>query len=234
MRLKIGTFNIAAGLNPATEEIKKVLEQENFTMLGLQEVDFFSKRNPKDMLTEIAGEAYPYQIYQSAFPFSDGGEYGMGVLSQVKPQKIDHHVYQTTGEEPRVFQEVIFEGPNQQKIAFYNTHLSFESPEIRAKQVEELKARILQNNCQWQVIVGDFNFDQTLNEWEVFAEFQKVNGFQGQWFDTFLLEDETMKNFAIDNILVSANFQIEAVGMKETSLSDHGLLWVELDLRLEE
>lgn len=231
MKLKIGTFNIAAGLNPETVAIKKILEQEAFTVIGLQEVDVFSKRNPKDMLTEVAGTAYPHQMYRSAFSFPDGGDYGIGVLSQLEPRRIDYQFYQTTGEEPRLFQEVIFECANQQKLAFYNTHLSFETPEIRKKQVEELKKRVSENGCQWQMIVGDFNFDQDLKEWEVFADFQQVNGFHGRWFETFLLEDETMKNFAIDNILFSPNVRIQRVGMQDTELSDHGLLWAEIELQ---
>lgn len=230
MRLKVGTFNIAAGRQPDLKVIQRQVMEENFDLLGLQEVDCLTTRNPKEMLAEIGEGFYPYQVYQPAFHFPEGGEYGNGVLSQLQPVEVNHHFYAVIGEEPRIYQEIIFEILNHRRLAFYNTHLSFESSEIREQQAAELNDRVAQNQCQWSIVLGDFNFDQDLQEWAVFSNFKWCNGNQEKWWETFLLPDETMKNFAIDNILVTKNCRIEQVGLKETGLSDHGLFWAEIVL----
>ncbi len=232
MKLKIGTFNVAAGLQPNTHAIAQMLAKLNLQLVGLQEVDQKSKRNPKDMLQEIAGTHFANQSFQATLAFADGGHYGLGSVSQLKAQTYQAYTYQVTGEEERVFQFLTFELAPGKFLGFYNTHLSFESPAIRAQQVEELKAHLKVHPCEWTVIVGDFNFDQSYEEWALFEEFQWVNGGAHPWQPTFLAPDATMQVFAIDNILTSLNVTIEQIEKIDTNCSDHALLWAELDFEM--
>ena len=58
--LKIASYNIAAKGN-STQAIGQLLKDEAIDIVGFQEVDKNTGRNPKDMLKEIADEAgYDY------------------------------------------------------------------------------------------------------------------------------------------------------------------------------
>lgn len=46
------------------------------------------------------------------------------------------------------------------EIAFYNTHLSYETEAIRKKQMEELKTAIQNDSTPYIIVTGDFNADQ--------------------------------------------------------------------------
>lgn len=59
---------------------------------------------------------------------------------------------------------------NGKVIAVYNTHLTYESVEARAKQLLELKATMDQDPAEYKVAFGDFNVDQNHNEIYPFLE----------------------------------------------------------------
>ena len=232
MKLRIGTFNVAAGLQPDTQALAQLLAAQKLQIVGLQEIDQKSKRNPKEMLQEIAGTHFNEAFFQATLTFTDGGEYGVASVSQFTAQTYEARTYQITGEEKRVFQFLTFELSPGKRLGFYNTHLSFETPTIRAKQVAELKKHLKTHPCEWLVIVGDFNFDQSYDEWAQFNDFQWCNGGENPWQDTFLAPDETMQVFAIDNILTTPNVTIKQIQKIDTKYSDHALLWAELDFQI--
>lgn len=232
MKLKIGTFNVAAGLQPRTKALAQLLATQELQLVGLQEIDQESKRNPKDMLAEIGGTHFDHQFFQATLTFADGGQYGLASVSQLEAQTYQAYTYQVAGEEKRVFQFLTFELSPGKVLGFYNTHLSFESPAIRAQQVAELKTHVKTHPCEWTVIVGDFNFDQSYDEWAQFNDFQWCNGGENPWQDTFLAPDDTMQVFAIDNILTTPNVTIEQIQTIDTKDSDHALLWAELNFQI--
>lgn len=132
--------------------------------------------------------------------------------------------------EPRCFQRVLIEKEGKQ-IAFYNTHLSWEDQSLRAQQMEALVKALDEDSCEYKIIVGDFNADQSTEEFDIFTENYSIsNGKDGNWLDTYTLEDESMKVYSVDNVIVSKNITINSVQMIDNTLSDHNPMVVELSL----
>lgn len=222
--LRIGTFNIAANKQPNVDELRELTEKYKLEVVGLQEVDRNTGRNPYDMLNEFASTTYPSTYFSKAIDY-DGGEYGIATASKYELTDAKTVNVDSTGAtEQRVYQRMVFKKGNYE-IAFYNTHLSYETEAIRKKQMEELKTAIQNDSTPYIIVTGDFNADQHRSEFNLFLEeLDMVNGYQGKWYDTFNGVDETMKVNSVDNILVSRNLAIEDIEMVETSLSDHNLL----------
>lgn len=132
--------------------------------------------------------------------------------------------------EPRCFQRVLIEKEGKQ-IAFYNTHLSWEDQTLRAQQMETLVKALDEDSCEYKIIVGDFNADQATEEFDIFTENYSIsNGKDGEWLDTYTGEDDSMKVYSVDNVIVSKNITINSVQMIDNSLSDHNPMVVELSL----
>jgi hypothetical protein len=133
--------------------------------------------------------------------------------------------------EPRVYQRSVIEKDGK-KIAFYNTHLSYESTKIRKKQFKELAKAMKKDKVKYQVLVGDFNADQNTTEWKTFSkDFNISNGKDGLWRDTFIGEDDTMKVNSIDNIITSKNIKISNIHTIKSTASDHIPLVADLTLK---
>ena len=225
--LWLGTFNIASGRQPDKTELSKWLREQKINILGLQEVDEFTRRTPYSMTDVVKGN-YTYDYFSKAISFEEG-EYGNAILSNFELSERDSHYFQHFGLEERIYQRGLIEIDGK-KLAIYHTHLSFESKEIRAHQVKELLRTVKNDKANYIVILGDFNMDQTLEEWEVFHEYQLVNGRNGIWYQTFNEPDDKMKVFSIDNIILSNNIKIEEVRVNQTHLSDHSLLATKISL----
>lgn len=133
--------------------------------------------------------------------------------------------------EPRVYTRVVVEKEGQ-KIAFYNTHLSFESQAYRKKQMQQIMQAMTNDPIKYQVLVGDFNADQSTKEWDIWREkFTIANGADHIWYDTFIDEDPDMKVNSIDNIIVSKNIKIKSIKRIDSSLSDHVPLIANIELQ---
>ena len=133
--------------------------------------------------------------------------------------------------EPRVYTRVVVnkEGID---IAFYNTHLSFESRMDRAKQMQQIIDAMSADNIKYQILVGDFNTDQSTKEWDVWREkFNLANGAEHIFYDTFIGEDPDMNVNSVDNIIVSKNIKIISIYRISSTLSDHVPLIAELEFK---
>lgn len=218
MLLKVGTFNMAAGLQPKLENLKDFLEQEDFTFLGLQEVDEKTTRYPYDTTEYLSKNLALNGYFSKAMDFSNGA-YGLSLLVKAPILQQETVFFPTTGNEPRLFQHVLVEIKGQ-LVHLYNTHLSFETPEIRRQQMNFLKEHL-----QFPYLVtGDFNTDYSIQEWEDFKlPLEKVNG-QPHFFATFKEDDPLMHTKAIDNLLFTKNFTRKDKQIIPTPLSDHHLL----------
>lgn len=226
--IRVGSFNIAANKTPDVNALRALTEEYKLEVVGLQEVDVFTSRNNYDMLTTFAGETYPSAYFSKAIDFN-GGEYGIGTASKYLLEESKTVPVDSTGaKEQRVYQRSLLTKGGR-TIAFYNTHLSWETWAIRSKQFEELKTALQNETAEYIIVTGDFNADQQHSEFYTFLEeVDMVNGYQGKWYDTFNGVDATMKVNSVDNILLSRNLEIEDITMVETNLSDHNLLTAEL------
>lgn len=130
--------------------------------------------------------------------------------------------------EPRSYSRAVFEKDGKE-IAFYTTHLSVESFEVRTKQLEQLKAALDDDPVEYKIMVGDFNTDQGINEYNVFFEgYHIANGYDGVWYETMAEEDSARESLDtsmavkfVDNIIVSDNMDVLEVEVVKTDLSDH-------------
>ncbi|MDH6365508.1 endonuclease/exonuclease/phosphatase family metal-dependent hydrolase [Enterococcus sp. PF1-24] len=131
--------------------------------------------------------------------------------------------------EPRSYSRAVIE-KDDKEIAFYTTHLSVESFDIRTKQLEQLKETLDADPIEYKVIVGDFNTDYGINEFNIFADngYNIANGHDGVWYETMAEKDSARESLDtsmtvkfLDNIIVSDNMEVLDVEVIKTDLSDH-------------
>lgn len=232
-RLRVGTFNIASYSDPDLLAQNRLITQSKIDVLGLQELDHFTLRQNKNMIQELAQSDFPYYQFTKAIDWHDQGEYGIGMLSKYKVLNQSSGLYDVTGYEDRAYMSLTLQTTQHEAVAIFNTHLAFESPEIRVSQIRQLLQAANEHPAKYRIILGDFNLDQTIDEWQIFldAGYHLCNGHNQKWFDTFNGRDNEMQVFAIDNIIVSSNIEIEAVAMTSRYLSDHHLLYADLLLQ---
>ena len=229
--VRLATFNIAANKKPDITKLNELLKTNNVDIVGLQEVDINTSRNPYNMLEKFVEQGdYAYSSFQKAIE-TGGGDYGVALLSNLELINTNGGALNSEGiKEARAWQKGEIE-INGKVIAVYNTHLTYESVEARAKQLLELKATMDQDPAEYKVAFGDFNVDQNHNEIYPFLEdYNIANGKGGKWYDTFNGTDASMKTSAVDNIITSRNLEISNITMVETDLSDHNLFYADAKL----
>lgn len=261
--LIVATNNIDAKSQPDVAAQRQLLEKNGVQLVGLQEVDNNTRRNPYDVVEEFKVDPYKDAYFTSAIPFS-GGDYGIAIVSQFPfkskdstqlysdlfvgqeisdelkaaykdydPENAESEAAMTAVSaknpvEPRVFQRVVVD-VNGKEVAFYNTHLSWEDQSLRTQQMTALKESMDNDSCKYVIAVGDFNADQSTEEFDLFKEdYSFANGKDGKWLDTFTGVDESMVVNSVDNIIVSKNIVIDDVKMISSTLSDHNPLMATL------
>ena len=231
--IRLATFNIAANKKPDVVKLNELLKNNQVNVVGLQEVDVNTTRNPYDMLEKFTEQGdYEYSYFQKAINMKDGvGEYGIGLLSNLELSNSTGGSLNSKGiNEARAWQKSEVE-INGKVIAVYNTHLTHESVDARAKQLLELKQTMDQDPTEYKVAFGDFNVDQSHDEIYPFLEdYNIANGKEGKWYDTYNGVDASMKTNAIDNIITSRNMEISNITMVETTLSDYNMLYADAKL----
>lgn len=219
MKLTVGAFNMAAGLNPDINQLGEFLVAQNFDILALQEVDEMTDRYHFYTAHLLAERLGMQSYFSEAMPFQNG-KYGIALLVPGEILASATFAYSKFGVEPRVFQKIKAKIGGH-TLHLFNTHLSFETPQLRQQQMNELVGHL----DTPALVFGDFNTDQSVNEWEAFQlPLAKINGAKNIWSNTFQVPDATMKTAAIDNILFSAEFVAQGCVVVATTLSDHALL----------
>ncbi|MBS5114971.1 MAG: hypothetical protein KHY88_04630 [Erysipelotrichaceae bacterium] len=155
----------------------------------------------------------------------------MGCLSKFPIlEKSGGTLYSETLEEKRVWQRNVIQ-INNKNITIYNTHLTHENIDIRKIQMIELLNLLNNDSIEYKIITGDFNIDQDKNEILMMTEdYNIVNGHSQKWFNTYLLYNEKMKNYAIDNIIYSKNIKMNDVKVVDNELSDHALMYADFEI----
>lgn len=176
---------------------------------------FTSKTNHK-LYSSEAGSKYIKKLRRTY------NNYNADKPSSVKALDKLSAKYGTKLVEPRVYQRVVVKKEGKE-VAFYNTHLSYESAKIRTKQMKQLVKVMKKDAVKYTVLVGDFNADQNTKEWTIFtkAGFHIANGQDGVWHDTFIGDDDTMNVNSIDNIVTSRNITISNIHAIKSDASDH-------------
>ena len=232
-KVRIGSYNIAANKNPDVDKIREQLEKYDVDIAGIQEVDKYTSRNNYDMLEGFKGDVYSNIFFSKAIDYA-GGEYGIGTVSKSPLNDGSSAMLESAGNEQRIYQRSVVELAGH-KVAFYNTHLSYEDTELRHQQMRTLKAAMDADPLSYRIVVGDFNADQYREEFaEIFGDnYNIANGMNDIFFDTFNGVDATMNVNCVDNIIVSKNIDIEVVQMIDNRLSDHNMFFADITFKDE-
>ena len=232
--LKIASYNIAAKGN-STQAIGQLLKDEAIDIVGFQEVDKNTGRNPKDMLKEIADEAGYDYYFRKNIDYS-GGEYGIGMAANGDLTDETGADLESGGYEGRGWQRAQI-NIGDKTVAVYNTHLTWEDQNVRKEQMEDVLEVMNADETEYKVLTGDFNAQESNDEFDVYLkDYNIANGKDGKWLDTYIPFDATMKTNAIDNIITTRNIEIKEVEAFEADGigSDHRILVTTCELLDEE
>lgn len=165
VNLRIMCYNThnCIGMDGVTsfERIANVIKAGNVEAVALQELDSMSKRNPADVLGELAKLTGMHPTFCPSIDFQ-GGKYGIGMLTKEKPLSY-RRVSLPCRSEPRSLQIV------EMKDYYYcNTHLSLHnddrvtSAKIIVEELTKLDKPV--------IIAGDFNAYRTEEPMKIMAE----------------------------------------------------------------
>ena len=220
--IRIGSYNIkhAAEANLNLKTIAKVINESNLDIVGVQEVDFRTKRSngidqPR-MLAEAAG--MPYYVFVRGIDYQ-GGQYGTLILSKYPIVSSEVIPLESWDKEGRALGHAVID-VNGFQFDFFNTHLSYEDKNLRQLQFFEVSEKT--DLCKNFILTGDFNTSD-------FTEFTVIGANllnnAARWYPTF-----PGGNSAIDNIVYTDCFKEIASGTVKQSYSDHYMLWAEFEL----
>jgi endonuclease/exonuclease/phosphatase family metal-dependent hydrolase len=240
--LRIGSFNIKNGTD-VQHNMKKLADEIvalDLDIVGLQEVDRFAKRSQyldtMERLSELTG--YEYYYYSKAInitgdpaAYGQEGEYGTGILSKYPIVFEETTEISSANYEQRVLGSAVIEIDEGIHINFFNTHLTYDTLEIREQQMQEINA--IMGNSTYCILTGDFNVE-SIEEFEKFNNLtgasNKENPLESYWY----WKQDPWPTGCIDNVLYSKEFTLKDCGVSKKKLSDHYLLWAELEITLDE
>jgi endonuclease/exonuclease/phosphatase family metal-dependent hydrolase len=148
--LKVMSYNIHHANPPSKvglidlDAIAAVINKEKPDLVGLQEVDRFTKRSGNIDEAKILAEktGLHYQFFK-AIDY-DGGDYGVAILSRFPiSNPAGFALPQVTKGEPRVLSYVDVTLPNKTILTFSNTHLDATRPDSnRVAQIKTILATL--------------------------------------------------------------------------------------------
>ncbi len=235
--IRIGSYNIASfykeGDLTRIEKIEELMSQQKIDMAGLQEVDRFNPRSGNRDLLKIFENAgrLVHTDFNKTVLMQNAYDYGTGIVSRFAICDTARGSYRAQKGEKRGWHRITvnFAGG---KLSHYNTHLDYLDQNIRRQQILELLEIVDQDTSEYKIITGDFNTDVSHEEFLPFVKnYQITNGNDNHWLETYNHKpDPTMQVYSVDQIAFSKNFSLKECGMIERpELSDHNLLWAELE-----
>lgn len=222
MTLRIGTYNIKHGAeaNLDLKTIAKVITDANLDIVGVQEVDYRTKRSngidqPR-MIADAAG--MPYYVFVRGIDYQ-GGQYGTLILSKYPIVSSEVIPLESWDKEGRALGHAVID-VNGFEFDFFNTHLSYEDTTLRKEQFFQVSEKT--DLCKNFILTGDFNTAD-------FTEFTILGAnlinHAARWYPTF-----PGGNSAIDNIVYTDCFKEIASGTVKQSYSDHYMVWAEFEI----
>lgn len=220
MKLMIASYNILHGAW-SDYDMKKLVSsiaECGADIVGIQEVDANARRSgSRDIAAMMAAElGFEYRFARS-LDFQ-GGSYGTAILSRYPIVDFVCYPLESGSYEQRSagMAEIQI---GDERLIFWNTHLSFENTEQRRIQFEQLK-QLMPQDRDW-ILTGDFNTPH-FDEFRVLGDVKLVN-------DT----DHVYRTFRetgspIDNIVYTAPWSVVKAGIIDNDHSDHNLLYAEM------
>ena len=221
LTLRIGSYNIQHGALASGDLtlIGDVIKNARLDICGIQEVDLGTARvNGADQPALLAAAAgMEYYRFTRSIDYR-GGEYGTLILSHYPIEEFTATKLYSGEKEGRAVGHAVI-NVNGRRIDFFNTHLSYESRELRRVQFGELRGML--DGCGTYILTADFNTED-FGEFDALGYGALVNN-RANRLVTF-----PGASTAIDNIVVSADIKPGACGTVRESHSDHYMLWSEL------
>ncbi len=216
--LKIASYNIRHGadVNMNMQILADDIKGLNIDVVGLQEVDQNCKRsNYIDTMLELS-EKTGMAHYAFAKGINLGaGEYGTGILSKYPIVSFEMTPLESQGHEQRSIGHAVLD-VNGTRVHFFNTHLSYESKDVRTLQFAQIAALVPAGE-PW-ILTGDFNTGD-FTEFDVIDHGEMLNCAEHR----MLSFAET--GLAIDNVVLSHAWKMLDFGMLENNHSDHYMIW---------
>ena len=219
--LRVGTYNIchAAYADGDLQKIGGVIRENGLDICGIQEIEYKSTRvggvNQPKLLSEACG--LPYYRFVRAIDYADG-YYGTMILSRFLIVGFSMEELESGASERRAVGHAVLD-LGTQTLDFFCTHLSVESPELRAPQFSRLSELLAP--CKSFILTGDFNTEQ-FDEFSVLHAADMANKTERR-IVTF-----PGTQCAIDNIVLSQNMKFEKIGTVTESFTDHYMLWADV------
>ena len=212
---KVATYNIAAQRYclDDTDAIARDIAESGADIVGLQEVDMFTKRTgERDMLAEIAAVAgYPHRRFIRAIDYK-GGQYGTAILSKHPIEELEVIDLKSTNEKRSVGRFVI--NVLGERINYFNTHISYVRDELLS-HLDQLAA-ILEKYDSY-VITADFNTND-FKLFDVLHGHRMANNAENE------LYSYQPSMTGIDNIIMTDDFDYSEPMLGTTEHSDHRML----------
>ncbi|MCQ2424987.1 MAG: endonuclease/exonuclease/phosphatase family protein [Lachnospiraceae bacterium] len=222
--LKIGSYNIKNGLDVGYDYtlLADDIVNAGLDVCGLQEVDRKTARNGNRDTMKLLSRATGYEYYEfsKAIPYQ-GGEYGTAILSRYPIVSFEVIPLESDGYEQRSLGHAVLDVDGT-LVDYFNTHLSYENKETRAKQFLTLAEQIAKTD-RW-ILTADFNTDD-FTEFAVIDNSLLVNNAENRMLSY-------AAKSAIDNIVLPSSASVTASGMLDSvSHSDHVMIWAEIVLQ---
>ncbi len=196
VRIKAGTWNIKRGYGNIHAQ-QAFLESQNAQLMGLQEV--FVSRNTNN-LSDLKTSTMQQALFAPTINYRNGAQFGIGLLSFSGYGPMQVYKLDSNGYEKRILQQTSITVGNK-ILSVYNTHFSWETASIRAKQFAQVMRVMNSDINKYKVLFGDFNARD--------SEFAA-------------LRDYTVSlNRTIDKIIVSKSISVLNYTVVPSNLSDH-------------
>lgn len=209
------------------QEIAAEIQREAPQIVCLQELDWCAKRSKEQEVLKLLAEQLSMNyLFIPSMQF-EGGLYGIGILS-VYPLENSTRIPLSVqkGEEARALVKTTVD-INGKTVEILNTHLSFESTESRQNQFAVLRENT--DAAKRFILCGDFNVG-SYSEFDALGAVQTVNNAETNYRTYVPTAGETDSFLGLDNIVVSADMQIQSSRMIKTTVSDHNMLVADIIL----
>jgi len=213
--LTVGTWNIKRGNKKLLMQGRLVYDQQP-DIMGIQEAyQKLSAASIIDNLASLKTRNMRYTLLSPSINYSDGGQYGNGLISRYKFRDVETFTLDSGGYEKRILQKAVVKIDGK-KVSLYNTHFSYNSAALRKKQFAKVLEIMNKDKNKYKILMGDFN--AAFSEFSSFDGYTVVNTKDTKYYDYARNEIDYSE---LDNIIVSKNIKVVNSRIIITSFSDH-------------
>ncbi len=218
--IAVGTYNVKSGSQAMLQG--RIVKNELTDILGLQEV---KKSAAGDQTLSYKTRNMQNTSFGQALKYSNGGGYGVGLVSRYKLNSVKVYKLPSDGYEQRVLQraEVTIGG---KKVSVYNTHLSWNSAAVREKQFKEISRIMKEDKTAYKILMGDFNAKYP--EFVALGNYEVINKPTTPYYN---YQGKEIPYNEIDNIIVTKNIKVVNTRIVDVSYSDHKPIFAYLVLK---